>query len=50
MELVEQRRDVALVMAEHGLSERQACKLHFEIAHSTSERTTLSSRLVARGK
>ena len=27
MELVEQRRDVALVMAEHGLSERQACKL-----------------------
>jgi putative transposase len=27
MELVERRRDVALVMAEHGLSERQACKL-----------------------
>lgn len=27
MELVEQRRDVALVMSEHGLSERQACKL-----------------------
>lgn len=27
MELVGQRRDVAFVMAEHGLSERQACKL-----------------------
>lgn len=27
MELVSVRRDVALVMAEHGLSERQACKL-----------------------
>lgn len=27
MELVGQRQDVALVMAEHGFSERQACKL-----------------------
>ncbi len=27
MGLVGQRRDVALVMADHGLSERQACKL-----------------------
>jgi putative transposase len=27
VELVAQRRDVALVIAEHGLSERQACKL-----------------------
>ena len=27
LELVGQRRDVALVMAEHGLSERYACKL-----------------------
>lgn len=27
MELVGQRRDVALVMADHGLSERHACKL-----------------------
>jgi len=27
LELVGQRRDVALVMAEHGLSERRACKL-----------------------
>lgn len=27
MELVARRGDVALVMVEHGLSERQACKL-----------------------
>jgi putative transposase len=27
MELVGQRRDVALVMVDHGLSERHACKL-----------------------
>jgi len=27
MELVERRRDVALVLAGHGLSERQACTL-----------------------
>jgi hypothetical protein len=29
MELVSTRRDVALVMAEHGLGERYACKCGF---------------------
>ncbi len=34
MELVSTRRDVALVMAEHGLGERYACKL-LEVDRST---------------